>query len=79
MLRLVTKGSSASAENSPVLDGASRRTGSTMVEPLSQEQVHLLCLIGLVILAIGAGWGHKFREFLHLVREALYDEWQRPR
>ena len=51
----------------------------TVLTPLSLDLVLLVSLIGLFILAIGAGWGHKIREFLHFVREALYDEWQWPR
>lgn len=50
-----------------------------MLVPQLQEPVLLLCLIALLILAVGATHRSRIREFLRFVRDALYDEWQRPR
>ena len=44
-----------------------------------QDPVLLLGLIGLLVLAVGVGRGRRFQDFLRFVREALYDEWNRPR
>ena len=43
------------------------------------DLVLLLGFAGLLILAVGVGCGHRFRDFLRFVREALHDEWNRPR
>ncbi len=47
--------------------------------PLPKDLVLLLGFAGLLILALGAGRGRWFQDFLRVVREALYDEWNRPR
>ena len=44
-----------------------------------QDPVLLLGFAGLLILAVGVGRGRRFQDFLRFVRDALYDEWNRPR
>ena len=47
--------------------------------PLPEDLVLLLGFTGLLVLALGAGRRRRFQDFLRVVREALYDEWNRPR
>lgn len=44
-----------------------------------QDLVLLLGFAGLLILALGVERGRRFQDFLRFVRDALYDEWNRPR
>lgn len=44
-----------------------------------QDLVLLLGFAGLLMLAVGAGRRRRFQGFLRFVREAVYDEWNRPR
>ena len=50
-----------------------------MLVPLPEDLDLLLGFAGLLILAVGVGRGRRLQDFLRFVREALYDEWNRPR
>lgn len=45
----------------------------------AQDLVPLLGFAGLLILAVGVRRERRFQDFLRFVRDALYDEWNRPR
>ena len=51
----------------------------TMLVLQPRDLVMLLGFAGLLILAVGVGRGRRVRDFLRFVRNALYDEWNRPR
>jgi len=51
----------------------------TMLVLQPRDPVLLLGFAGLLILAVGVGRRRWFQDFLRFVREALHDEWNRPR